>query len=368
MAETPAEQPARSRRDHDGSGPSAVGSDQERLVERDEAGRVTSRIRTTTLPSGMRVVTEEMAGARSASVGVWVAVGSRDETPAEHGCSHFLEHVLFKGTERRSALEISVALDAVGGELNAFTAKEYTCFHARVLAEDLPLAVDVLGDMVTGSLLTPADVEAERDVILDEIAMHEDDPDDVVHTLFAEQAWGASSPLGRSIAGTEQSISALTRDDVADFLARHYRPASMVVAAAGRVQHDLLVEQVATAFGATASWTRRGRRTGRGRAPFRSRCWPGRSEPSGGSSRPTSCSAPGGWTGTTSAASPSACWTPPSGAAPRAGCSRRCGSVAGWPTRSTRSRPTTLTAACSGSVSGACPSVSTLCSTPCARS
>ena len=189
-----------------------------------------------------------MAGVRSASIGVWVGVGSRDETPALHGCSHFLEHLLFKGTGERSALDISIALDAVGGEFNAFTAKEYTCFHARVLDEDLPLAVDVLGDMITSSRLEPADVEAERDVILDEIAMHDDDPDDVVHNLFAAQAWG-DSPLGRPIAGTEESITALTRDQIVRFYRRHYRPATMVVAAAGNVDHAALVRQVRRAFG-----------------------------------------------------------------------------------------------------------------------
>ena len=178
---------------------------------RDSEGAITSRVRRTVLPGGLRVVTEQMAGARSATIGVWVDVGSRDETTKLHGCSHFLEHLLFKGTHERSALDISVALDAVGGEFNAFTAKEYTCFHARVLDEDLPLAVDVLGDMITSSLLSPDDVEAEREVILDEIAMHDDDPDDVVHNLFAEQAWGPTSPLGRSIAGTEESIAGLDR-------------------------------------------------------------------------------------------------------------------------------------------------------------
>ncbi|HSX97675.1 MAG TPA: pitrilysin family protein, partial [Streptomyces sp.] len=162
---------------------------------KDAEGAVTSRVRRTVLPSGLRIVTEQMAGTRSASIGVWVAVGSRDETPALHGCSHFLEHLLFKGTPERSAMDISVALDAVGGEFSAFTTKEYTVFHARVLDEDLPTAVDVLGDMVTASTITEADVEAERDVILDEIAMHDDDPDDVVHNLFAQQAWG-DTPLG----------------------------------------------------------------------------------------------------------------------------------------------------------------------------
>src|SRR5690606_7877144 len=127
-------------------------------------GQVTSRVRRTLLPGGLRVVTEQMAGVRSASIGVWVAVGSRHESPALHGCSHFLEHLLFKGTRERSAMEISVALDAVGGEFNAFTAKGYTCFHARVLDDDLPLAVDVLGDMVTNSVLAEEDVEAEREV------------------------------------------------------------------------------------------------------------------------------------------------------------------------------------------------------------
>ena len=203
--------------------------------------------RRTVLPSGLRVVSEEMPGVRSASVGVWVGVGSRDESPTLHGCSHFLEHLIFKGTRERSAMAISVALDEVGGELNAFTAKEYTCFHARVLDEDLPLAVDVLGDIITSSLIAPQDVEAERDVILDEIAMHDDDPDDVVHNLFARQAWG-DTPMGRPIAGTEGSIEALTRPQVARFYRRHYRPEAMVVAAAGNLRHQQVVALVESAF------------------------------------------------------------------------------------------------------------------------
>ena len=208
-----------------------------------------SLVRRTVLPSGLRIVTEQMAGVRSAAIGVWVAVGSRDETAELHGCSHFLEHLLFKGTPSRSALDISIALDQVGGEFNAFTAKEYTCFHARVLDDDLPLAVDVLGDMVTSSLITPEDVEAERDVILDEIAMHDDDPDDVVHNLFAAQAWGADTPLGRGIAGTEDSIAALGRDTIEAFYRAHYRPERIVVSAAGNLEHDAVVELVTAAFG-----------------------------------------------------------------------------------------------------------------------
>ena len=210
-------------------------------------GRVTSRVRRTTLPSGLRVVTEQMAGVRSASIGVWVGVGSRDEAPRLHGASHFLEHLLFKGTRRRSALDISVELDEVGGEVNAFTTKEYTCFHARVLDADLPLAVYVLGDMLTGSRLHPADVEAERDVILDEIAMHDDDPDDVAHNLFAAQAWGDSA-LGRPVAGTAASIGELTRAQVHRFYRRHYRPGCTVVAVAGNVDHDDVVARVLRGF------------------------------------------------------------------------------------------------------------------------
>jgi predicted Zn-dependent peptidase len=226
-----------------------VGTTRTLSTVRDSGGAVTSRVRRTVLPSGLRVVTEQMAGARSATIGVWVDVGSRDETTRLHGCSHFLEHLLFKGTRERSAMDISVALDAVGGEFNAFTAKEYTCFHARVLDEDLALAVDVLGDMVTSSLITPEDVEAEREVILDEIAMHDDDPDDVVHTLFAEQAWGATSPLGRSIAGTVESIGALGRSQIWRFYQKHYRPEHMVVTVAGSLDHAAVVRHVRRAFG-----------------------------------------------------------------------------------------------------------------------
>ena len=210
---------------------------------------MTSVVRRTQLPSGLRIVTEQMAGARSASVGVWVGVGSRDETAATHGASHFLEHLLFKGTSERSALDISIELDAVGGEFNAFTAKEYTCFHARVLSDDLPLAVDVLGDMITGSLIAPPDVDAERDVILDEIAMHDDDPDDVVQNLLAELAWGADTALGRPIAGTTGSIEAMTPAQIKRFYRRHYTPANTVVSVAGALDHAAVVRAVKRAFG-----------------------------------------------------------------------------------------------------------------------
>lgn len=230
--------------------PSAVSRPTTRTLEtvRDGSGQVTSLVRRTVLPSGLRIVTEQMAGARSSAIGVWVGVGSRDETAKTHGASHFLEHLLFKGTDERSALDISIALDAVGGEFNAFTAKEYTCFHARVLSGDLPLAVDVLGDMVTGSLIEAHDVDAERDVILDEIAMHDDDPDDVVHNLLAEIAWGADSALGRPIAGSAESIGAMTPAQIKRFYRRHYTPANTVISVAGAVDHNAVVKAIRKAF------------------------------------------------------------------------------------------------------------------------
>ena len=214
------------------------------LQSEDEGGLV----RRTVLPGGLRVITEAMPSVRSATIGVWIGVGSRDETPALSGASHFLEHVLFKGTTTRSAMDISIELDTVGGEFNAFTAKEYTCFHARVLDQDLPLAVDVLGDMITSSLINSEDVEAEREVILDEIAMHDDDPDDVVNNLYAEKAWG-SSPLGRPIAGTVESIRRLTRAQITRHYKARYRPENMVIAIAGNVDHATAVRLVRKAFG-----------------------------------------------------------------------------------------------------------------------
>lgn len=205
-------------------------------------------VRRTVLPGGLRVITEAMPTVRSVSFGVWVGVGSRDETPALAGSSHYLEHVLFKGTKRRDALEISAALDAVGGEMNAFTSKEYTCFYARVLDNDLPLAVDVISDMMTSSVVRSVDVDSERGVILEEIAMHEDDPGDVVHDAFAEALFG-DTPLGRPILGTVASINALQRSAIHGYYRRRYRPENMVIAAAGNLDHAKVVRLVAKAFG-----------------------------------------------------------------------------------------------------------------------
>jgi predicted Zn-dependent peptidase len=205
-------------------------------------------VKRTVLPGGLRIITEAMPTVRSVSFGVWVGVGSRDETPALAGSSHYLEHVLFKGTKRRDALEISAALDAVGGEMNAFTSKEYTCFYARVLDNDLPLAVDVISDMMTSSLVRRADVESERGVILEEIAMHEDDPGDVVHDAFAEALFG-DTPLGRPILGTVDSINSLQRSAINGYYRRRYRPENMVIAVAGNLDHAKVVRLVSRAFG-----------------------------------------------------------------------------------------------------------------------
>ena len=204
-------------------------------------------VRRTVLPNGLRVVTEEMPGVRSAAIGVYVGVGSRDETPKTHGCAHFLEHLLFKGTPTRSAMEISSLLDEVGGDSNAFTAKEYTCYHARVLDEDLPTMVDLLGDMIGNSQITAEDVEAEREVILDEIAMHDDDPEDVVHNLFMQTAW-EGRPLAKPIAGTAESIRAMTRSQIHRYYKRHYVAPNITVAVAGNLKHAAVVRLVKKAF------------------------------------------------------------------------------------------------------------------------
>jgi len=204
-------------------------------------------VRRTVLPGGLRVISEQVPGVRSVTYGVWVGVGSRDESLRQMGCSHYLEHLLFKGTHRRNALDISAALDAVGGELNAFTAKEYTCFYARVLDADLPLAVDVVSDVVTSALIRREDVDAERGVILEEIAMRDDDPSDAVHDVFSEQVLG-DTPLGRPVIGTVESIQALSRATVHGYWRRHYTPERLVVAAAGNVNHAALVRLVRRAF------------------------------------------------------------------------------------------------------------------------
>jgi len=208
-----------------------------------------SVVRRTVLPGGIRVISESVPGVRSVAFGVWIGVGSRDETASLSGASHYLEHLLFKGTRRRDALAIAAALDEVGGELNAFTAKEYTCYYARVLDTDLPVAVDVVCDMVLSSVLTSREVDNERGVILEEIAMHEDDPGDSVHDVFAELVW-PSDPLGRPVLGSVESIEAMRRSSIAGYYRRRYRSDQLIITAAGNVDHAVLVRLVKRALAA----------------------------------------------------------------------------------------------------------------------
>ncbi|HEX5994720.1 MAG TPA: pitrilysin family protein [Jiangellales bacterium] len=215
-----------------------------RTLLHEDAGGV---VRRTVLPGGVRVITEAIPTVRSVSFGIWAGVGSRDETPAQAGATHYLEHLLFKGTHRRSALDISSAIESVGGDINAFTAKEFTCYYARVLDADLPLAVDVVADMISSSRIAEADVDAERDVVLEEIAMRDDDPSDAVHDLVAARLWG-STPLGRPILGSVESISSLSRDVINRYYKRKYRPQNIVVAAAGNLDHARVVRLIRSAF------------------------------------------------------------------------------------------------------------------------
>ena len=204
-------------------------------------------VRRTVLPSGLRIVTEEVPSVRSAAIGIWANVGSRDETPAVAGASHFLEHLLFKGTTRRNALEISATIESVGGEMNAFTSKEYTCFYARVIDTDLPMAIDVVSDLITSSIVSALDVDAERKVVLEEIAMRDDDPSDLVHDLYAETYYG-DTQLGRPILGTIKSINDMTRSSVFNYYKKKYLPQDLVVAVAGNIKHKRVVAMVEEAL------------------------------------------------------------------------------------------------------------------------
>ena len=201
----------------------------------------------TVLPGGLRVITESLPSVRSVAFGIWAGIGSRDEDTDHAGATHYLEHLLFKGTPKRTALEISATMDEVGGELNAFTGKEYTCYYARVLDADLPLAIDVLSDMVTSSLIEPRDVDAERGVILEEIAMNDDDPSDSVHEAFVAKLFG-DTPLGRPILGTVDSINSITREQIAEHYHARYTPPDLVVAAAGNLEHGQVADAVRESF------------------------------------------------------------------------------------------------------------------------
>lgn len=207
------------------------------------------KIQKETLPNGLRVITEEIPYVRSASIGVWVGTGSRQESEENNGISHFIEHMLFKGTSHRTARELAETIDSVGGQLNAFTAKEYTCYYAKVLDEHLPVAIELLADMLLNSLFTPEDTGKEKGVVIEEIKMYEDTPDELVHDLFAQAMW-QQHPLGRTILGTVEAVNGLTRERVMDYFYSHYTPDNMVVAAAGNLSHQTVVEHVAGALAA----------------------------------------------------------------------------------------------------------------------
>jgi predicted Zn-dependent peptidase len=197
-------------------------------------------VRKTRLASGLRIVTESLPTSRSVTVGAWVGSGARDETPARSGASHFLEHLLFKGTDRRSAREIAESVESVGGDMNAFTTHEQTVFYVRLPDTQLELAIDILADVLWNPAFRPDDVESERQVILEEIGMRDDTPDDLVHDLFT-RAHFPDHPLGREVLGTEGTIEAMPRDGIAEYHHAHYEPANIVLAAAGNLGHDELV-------------------------------------------------------------------------------------------------------------------------------
>ncbi len=200
-------------------------------------------IRRTRLDSGLRVVTDSLPQLRSVAVGFWVGTGARDEDDPRSGASHFLEHLLFKGTPTRTALDIAEAVESVGGEMNAFTSHEYTAFYVRVPDDRLGLAIDILSDVMWSPTIDPGDMDAERKVILEEINMRDDVPDELLHDLLAEAVF-PDHPLGRSVLGSIASIEAMSRESVAEYHAQHYRPSNVVVAAAGNLEHDGVVEMV----------------------------------------------------------------------------------------------------------------------------
>ncbi len=199
------------------------------------------------LGNGMVVLTEQMPQVRSVSIGLWVKVGSRYERADRAGISHFIEHLLFKGTESRSAEEIAQAVDSVGGTLDAFTSRENTCLYAKVLGEDLPLAMDLLSDLLLRPRLDSEDIEKERRVVLEEIKMVEDDPDDLIHDLFAQQLW-PDHPLGQPVLGSRQTLRALCRQDILDHIHSFYQPDRVIVAAAGDLEHGRVADLVWSAF------------------------------------------------------------------------------------------------------------------------
>jgi len=203
----------------------------------------------TILDNGVRIVTEKVPYVKSVSVGIWVNVGSRDEDESEGGLSHFVEHMLFKGTSRRDALQIAKEIDQIGGMANAFTGKEYTCFHARVMSDHLFLITDLLTDIFLSSVFNPEDIDRERQVILQEINMVEDTPDEFIHLLFGQNFWPGAA-LGRSVLGTVETVGQASRETLLRYIKKHYLPTKIVIAAAGDLEHQAFVDLISPAFNA----------------------------------------------------------------------------------------------------------------------
>jgi predicted Zn-dependent peptidase len=205
-------------------------------------------LRISSLPNGLRIVTENMPGLKSASVGIWVTAGGRHERAEQNGIAHFLEHMAFKGTATRSALRIAEEIEDVGGYINAYTSKEMTAYYARVLSEDVALALDVISDIVLNPVFDPKEIEIERHVILQEIGQALDTPDDIIFDWLQEVSY-PDQPFGRTILGPTERVSSFSRDDLMHFVAEHYGPDQMILAAAGGVDHDAILAQAAAIFG-----------------------------------------------------------------------------------------------------------------------
>ncbi|MDF2532306.1 MAG: peptidase domain protein, partial [Clostridia bacterium] len=204
------------------------------------------------MKNGIRIVTEEIPYVNSVSVGIWVKVGSRNETSNINGVSHFIEHMLFKGTQKRNAKEIANSIDKIGGQLNAFTAKESTCYYAKVLDSHFDIALDVLADMFMNSNFAKEEIEKEKGVIMEEINMYEDSPEDLVHDLFSQGVW-SGNPLGMSILGTEESLNALSRERIFEYYQSNYIPENIVISVVGNIKHEVVVEKVEKQFGQLTS-------------------------------------------------------------------------------------------------------------------
>ena len=296
--------------------------------------------RLATLPNGLRIVTDRIETVDTVSLGLWVDVGTRHEAPDLNGVAHFLEHMAFKGTERRSARAIAEEIEAVGGHLNAYTSRESTAYYAKVLKEDMPLALDILADILLHSTFDPAELERERTVILQEIGQANDTPDDIIFDHFQERAF-PDQAMGRPVLGTPEIIGRLSRDAVVGYLRGHYSASRIVLSASGNLDHDRFVALAETCCPRCRPncRSRPSRRVMSAATIARTAIW----------NSCTWCSGFPALRSMTRTITPPRCSRPRSAAGCRRGCSRRCARSAAWCTRSTPSRTAIATADCSGS-------------------